>query len=141
MGKTALTLVSTGLFLTPLTQAYGALLTLSGARTGDGPLMVAIYQDEDTWLKPQKAVITKKIPVDQDTIQVAFDLKPGVYAIHTFQDKNENGKLDMQWLPPGPAEPWVVSNGAQGTMGPPSFSDAKITVTSDSAISLKLQKP
>ena len=88
-----------------------------------------------------KALITKKIPADQETVQMTLDLKPGIYAIHTFQDKNQNGKLDMQWLPPGPAEPWVVSNGAQGTMGPPRFADAKISIASDSSITLKLQKP
>jgi uncharacterized protein (DUF2141 family) len=56
------------------------------------------------------------------------DLKPGTYAAGAFQDENSNGKFDRAWTGL-PKEPWCVSRGARGTIGPPSFESAKFAVT------------
>jgi len=56
------------------------------------------------------------------------DLKPGTYAAGAFQDENSNGKLDRAWTGL-PSEPWCVSRGPRGTLGPPSFDAAKFSVT------------
>lgn len=55
------------------------------------------------------------------------DLRPGTYAAGAFQDANTNGKLDRSWTGM-PSEPWCVSRGPRGTLGPPSFEAAKFSV-------------
>lgn len=113
-------------------------LKIQGIKSDKGQIVVTVYRDAESWLKKELAVETQKLaPTSEATIR--FHVKPGVYAVHVFQDENANGKLDMRWLPPGPAEPWVVTNNAQGTMGPPSFKDAKIDIQSDLALTLQLQ--
>ena len=56
------------------------------------------------------------------------NLKPGTYAAGAFHDENSNGKFDRAWTGL-PKEPWCVSRGARGTIGPPSFESAKFAVT------------
>jgi uncharacterized protein (DUF2141 family) len=51
----------------------------------------------------------------------------GAYAIKVFHDENDNRKIDIGWR--GPTERYGFSNGARGFMGPPSFSDAKVTLS------------
>jgi uncharacterized protein (DUF2141 family) len=56
------------------------------------------------------------------------DLKPGTYAAGAFQDANSNGKFDRSWTGL-PKEPWCVSRGPRGTLGPPSFEAAMFAVS------------
>jgi uncharacterized protein (DUF2141 family) len=56
-----------------------------------------------------------------------FDPIPaGTYAVACFHDENKNGKLDKNFIGV-PTEGTVASNNAKGSMGPPSFEDAKFT--------------
>lgn len=110
-----------------------------GIKSDKGQVVITLYKDDSSWLKKEQAVESQSIAASSKEVLAHFRVKPGTYAVHVFQDENTNGKLDMRWLPPGPAEPWVVSNNAQGTMGPPSYKDAKIDVQSDQTLSLLLQ--
>ncbi len=112
---------------------------VAGIKSDKGVIVVRIFSDEQGWLKNDKAIETLKLTPQGNEIATTIALKPGTYAVHVFQDENSNGKLDMKWLPPGPAEPWVVSNNAQGTMGPPSFKDAKVQIEADQTLQLSLQ--
>ncbi len=116
-------------------------VNIKGVLPNEGPVVVAVYKDSDTWLKLDKALQTAKVAPGSQTVTVAFDLPPGSYAVAIFQDKNTNNKLDMQWLPPGPAEPWVMSRDAKGTMGPPAFSDAKFDFAGEQTLALTLNEP
>jgi uncharacterized protein (DUF2141 family) len=49
---------------------------------------------------------------------------PGTYAISAFHDENGNGKLDTG-LFGIPSEGWGTSRNAAGSMGPPSWADAR----------------
>ena len=112
---------------------------VAGVNATKGALVLRVFQSEGDWLKSDKAIGTQKLSPGAATLVARFDLSPGSYAVHVFQDENDNGKLDMKWLPPGPAEPWVVSNNAQGTMGPPSFKDSKIELAGPQTLNLSLQ--
>ncbi|HET7544033.1 MAG TPA: DUF2141 domain-containing protein [Polyangiaceae bacterium] len=48
----------------------------------------------------------------------------GTYGLSAFHDKNDNGKLDTNFVGM-PTEDYCASNNARGFMGPPSFADAK----------------
>lgn len=112
---------------------------VDGIETEKGSIVIRVFKDEAAWLKNEQALETRKIAPSSQGVSASFDLPPGPYALHVFQDENSNDKLDMKWLPPGPAEPWVVSNNAQGTIGPPSFKDAKFEVEGAASLTLKLQ--
>ncbi len=49
---------------------------------------------------------------------------PGTYAISAFHDENGNGELDTG-LFGIPSEGWGTSRNARGSMGPPSWADAR----------------
>jgi uncharacterized protein (DUF2141 family) len=58
-----------------------------------------------------------------------FEALPyGDYAFKAFHDENDNEKLDMG--PRGPSERYGFSNDARGFMGPPSFGEARVTLSS-----------
>jgi uncharacterized protein (DUF2141 family) len=64
-------------------------------------------------------------PIDKNSSVCAFRPVPaGTYAVACFHDENGNGKLDTG-LFGIPKEGVCASNGATGTLGPPSFNDAK----------------
>lgn len=52
---------------------------------------------------------------------------PGEYAVGILHDENENGEMDTSVLGI-PKEGHGASNGARGTLGPPKFKDAAISV-------------
>ena len=51
-------------------------------------------------------------------------LPPGTYALALIHDENGNGKVDTNWIGM-PKEGVGASNNATGTLGPPSWRDAK----------------
>ena len=64
--------------------------------------------------------------------QISFSLKnikPGIYGIKCFLDKNNNGKLDKGVL--GPTEPWGMSWKNKKPFGPPNFKDIEFNITSN----------
>jgi uncharacterized protein (DUF2141 family) len=133
-----------GLLLILPTLALGAetsdlLIKVQNVKADKGKVVVNLYKDSDTWLKKDQALESKKVPAADKEVAVHFQVKPGTYAVQIFQDENGNGKLDMKWFPPGPAEPTVVSNNAKGMMGPPSFKDAKVKIQGDQTLTLSLK--
>lgn len=103
-----------------------------------GPIVVRVYDSKKTWLK--KELLTKTVPLpDSDDIAVQFELQmaPGNYAIHVFQDIDNNGKMKTNFIGI-PKEPTGVSNDAKGRFGPPKFKDAAVEV-GDSPTSLAIR--
>ena len=49
-------------------------------------------------------------------------LNAGKYAVKFFHDKNNNGKIDLNWIGI-PKESYGNSNNIQPIMGPPKFKD------------------
>ena len=99
-----------------------------GFKGAKGQALVALYDSGDTWLKHDRALRLEKIkPIKDGSVTLTFrDLPPGDYAVEVIHDENENGKLDMRWLPyPHPAEGAGASNDAAATLGPPSYADAR----------------
>jgi uncharacterized protein (DUF2141 family) len=95
--------------------------TVNGA---SGSVLCAVFT-KSGWL--DKAVRTGKAKITNRSAVCRFDgIKPGVYAISAFHDENDNGKLDTNLIGI-PTEDWCTSRNARGTLGPPSFEDAKFS--------------
>jgi len=109
------------------TQAQAASLTVQITRAdpGIGQIAVALFNSQESFL--ETAVFdTTQMVAESDTLTFEFaDLTPGEYAISTFYDKNENGKLDTRFLGI-PKEPFGFSNNPSVLFGPPSFDKTKI---------------
>jgi uncharacterized protein (DUF2141 family) len=68
------------------------------------------------------------VPASSPIITVTFkDLPPGRYAIESFQDENENGKMDMSWLGL-PLEPYGFSRDARPFLSKPGFNAVAFTL-------------
>jgi uncharacterized protein (DUF2141 family) len=77
----------------------------------------------DGWLtKPVGAAVVKANT--GRPICIFRGIPEGTYGLSAFHDKNDNGKLDTNFLGM-PVEDYCASNNARGFMGPPSFDDSK----------------
>jgi uncharacterized protein (DUF2141 family) len=108
-------------------------------RNNDGKVACALYNSERGFPKDHGAAMqTRWCPIANKESSCTFDpIPPGTYAVACFHDENNNGKLDTG-LFGIPKEGVVASNHARGSMGPPSFKDAKF-VFQGAATELRLK--
>jgi len=125
--------VSLLLSLAPGTlPAAGPNLRITGTniQSDDGSFIVWVYENADTWLsdrwRTQKVIKVSGNRKD-DAISVELSLPPGEYALSVFQDVNDDGKLERNFIGL-PKEPAGLSNNLRPKFGPPRFKDAKFTV-------------
>ena len=105
---------------------YTLTVEFEGVKTDEAKLFVALYDSEINFLK--KTIQGTIVTVNNGNATAVFEnLKPGIYAISSFLDKNNNGKLDTNFMHI-PKEPTAMSNNAKGSFGPPKFKDAKFNV-------------
>ena len=62
----------------------------------------------------------------------------GMYAISVFHDKNDNKKMDTNFVGI-PKEPTGMSNGAKAFFGPPKYKDAKFMVEANVVMPIKVK--
>lgn len=104
------------------TESCALTVEVSGLDSDDGQLMIAIYDNEATWLK--KPYLGKIALIENGSASVTFEMVPyGVYAISSYHDENSNGDLDLG-LFGIPKEPYAQSRGAKNMFGPPKWKNA-----------------
>ncbi|UTN04147.1 DUF2141 domain-containing protein [Flavobacterium bizetiae] len=126
------------LFICSLLSAQNVKLTVSvsGIKNNAGTVKVGLYNSEGTFLKTTYKSVGSEIK--NNKVVVVFDNLPaGDYAISTYHDENNNGKLDKNMMGI-PSEDYAASNNAKGFMGPPSYKDAKFDLVKDSKIEITL---
>lgn len=92
----------------------------------DGQMRIGLYNSKDHWLKKPLKGITGEI-VDGKCTASFSDISDGTYAISVFHDKNNDGKLETNFLGI-PSEDTGSSNDAPARFGPPKWEDAKFEV-------------
>ncbi|WP_316633593.1 DUF2141 domain-containing protein [uncultured Flavobacterium sp.] len=126
------------LFICSLMSAQNVKLTVavSGLKNDTGIVKVGLYNSDGTFLKTTYRSLSSEIK--NNKVVVTFDNLPaGEYAISTYHDENNNGKLDRNSMGV-PSEDYAASNNAKGFMGPPAYSDAKFVINKDSKIEITL---
>ena len=88
-------------------------------------IFVSVFSEKDFL---EKSILTKSIVVTGNKVTIEFDLPSGEYAVSTYQDINNNGKLDRYFIGK-PKEPYGFSNNVK-PFGPPSYKDCKFNLTS-----------
>lgn len=90
-----------------------------------GKIVVELYKDKSDWLKNPFRKLT--LPTDEPAKTALFNVPPGKYAVSIYQDVNENGKLDQNFLGI-PKEPVGFGNNYR-PFGKPKFESALIDYT------------
>jgi len=110
----------------PLAHAADLTVRIDNVRGSQGQLMVAVYDSAATFLRRPLRELGTAANAGTTTL-VVKDLAPGEYAVAIYHDANGNGKMDRNMMGI-PLEPFAFGNDAQGTMGPPSFDAARLTL-------------
>lgn len=110
----------------------GIQIKVSGLKNQSGQLGILVFISKDgfpsDWQKAYRQVL---IPITGTSAEYTFtDLSYGKYAVSVMHDENKNKKLDTNFLGI-PKEGYGVSNNATGSMGPPKFEDATVTLDKD----------
>jgi len=101
----------------------------------EGVLYVAVYDDKEVF-ESDKGDNSQQRPgivgglvkkVTAGEAEGTIELEEGIYSIGFFIDKNNNEKLDTNFLGV-PKEQFGFSNDAMGLFGPPSFEAASFTL-------------
>jgi uncharacterized protein (DUF2141 family) len=131
------------LFLLSLSQLFAQHqpkslieLSLSNQKSAKGKIFLAVYDNENSFGTPEKAVFLKTIPA-KNPFSASFELKSGEYAFAVFQDINENGKLDTNFVGI-PTEPYGFSKDPVIRFGPPSYKDCLLKLSGISKVNIKL---
>ncbi len=133
-----------GLFLLLLLPVFSFCqntlhVSVEGVKTSNGNISVAVYDQEDGFLKFDKVFKSKSATAEKGkTTVIINDLPEGTYALAAFHDENTNDELDTNFIGI-PKEPLGFSKGKMKTFGPPSFDECSFKLTSDHSISVPIK--
>ena len=129
-----LTLTSFFLSYAQETATYSITVNISGMKSDEGSVLVALYNSEKNFLKNSFKGSIGEI-TDKKASVVFKNIKKGAYALSVFHDENNNKKMDTRVFGI-PKERYGSSNGARGFMGPPKFKDAEFMLYKDLVTSI-----
>ena len=98
-------------------------IRVTGLRNDNGVLACGLFVEEN-WLRA--GAISGEGGEIQDGVAVCLfrRVEPGAYAISTYHDENDDGRLDTGFMRI-PKEGTAASNNAYRKFGPPRYRDAK----------------
>ena len=114
---------------TPVGQARSTItVRIEGLRHDRGTIYVALYDNKRTFDEKKGQVVGAQVRSrNRGALAVFEDVVPGKYAVAFFHDENGNGKLDTSLLGV-PTEGFGFSKDAMGTLGPPTFDAAALSI-------------
>ena len=114
------------LLLATAASAADLTVTLSGVKNSNGSVAAALFNSEADFRKTPFSAFRIKASGGPVSFTV-HNLPPGKYAMTSFHDENDNGKLDTD--PVGlPTEGYGVSNDAREAAAPPQISKASYDI-------------
>ena len=122
----------------PVALAGDLTIDVSGITPDRGKVYIAVYDRADSFPSGRQRMSQVLEPHDRHLTVRFNNLPPGQYAVAAFQDSNGNGKLDKNFLGI-PKEPYGFSQEARGSMGPPPFAEAAVTLNPDGATRIVLK--
>ncbi len=126
--------------LAPLISVAQHKLTVevSGVEHGNGSILVAVYDSEDSFLDSDKMFSGGSNTASEgETIVIIENLPKGEYALAIFHDENDNEVLDTNFIGI-PKEPISFSIGKMKTFGPPPYKECSFKVEEDTQIKVVL---
>jgi uncharacterized protein (DUF2141 family) len=124
--------VAAALVASSMAHAADLTVEVAGLKSGEGKLLLALYDRSGDFLKQPARVAA--VDAQPDKVKLVISgLPAGDYGISVFQDVNSNGKLDKNVLGM-PVEPYGFSNDAEGNYGPPSFEQSRLHLPEAGAV-------
>ena len=117
------------LLLSSTCSAASLEVLVSGLKSNDGDVHMALYNDPEHFPYQEGVMMEEKVLVFDNQARLVFNnLTPGDYGVAVYHDKNGNHEFD-QIVFGIPLEDYGFSNNATVFFGPPSFDEAKFSVT------------
>lgn len=111
--------------------------TVLGVKSGQGTVMVALYDSAENYRANRRLVGQMLTPTGTDLTVVFAGLPPGRYGLSVFQDIDGNGKLTTNLLGI-PTEPYGFSAGAAASFGPPAFEALAVTIDGAATVTTEI---
>jgi uncharacterized protein (DUF2141 family) len=109
----------------------GIRINITNLRNNKGHVLVSLFKDGKGYPdEPGNAYKKLKLDIKNGTAVASFsDLPPGTYAVAILHDENDDLKMNKNFFGL-PKEGYGFSNNVMGMFGPPSYSKASFTHTS-----------
>ena len=117
-------------------ELYTITVLVEDVKNNNGKMYFALYNNESDFLEERYRGAVELITLNKSTT-VFKNIPSGTYAVSVFHDRNDNGKIDTNFIGV-PKEDYGCSNDANGFMGPPKWKNAKFTLNKDIEISINL---
>ncbi len=137
--KGLLTVAVLALASTMSANAADLRVTVKGKLKAGDVIYYGLFNRSAGFTDPRRTLSEKIVKANGSSVVAVFKgLKPGTYAVASYNDKNRNRKLDKSLIG-RPTEPYGFSNNAKGSFGPPSFAKAAVKVGAENkAISIRI---
>ncbi len=113
------------------------IVKINGFESSIGKARILVFKtgmEEFYPMSSEKAFKRITVPIIERKVVYKFkDIPYGDYAVSVHHDEDNNGEVNTNWLGI-PNEGFGASNDAKGNFGPPTFEDAKITLSSTQKI-------
>lgn len=122
-------------------QAQETQIKITDIRSAKGTIILNVFKDNDSYDKnqPYKQFTFDKKALVSGTLNVHFNLEPGIYGITLVDDENEDGKINKNFVGM-PKEGFGFSNFFMTKMKKPSFDDFKVDLkTAATPIGIKVK--
>jgi uncharacterized protein (DUF2141 family) len=104
------------------------IIRVEGLSPQGGMLRLGLYNEAAYPDDSAKPIASADIVANANEVVVTLDeLPPGVYAVETFQDINNNGEMDRSWVGL-PLEPFGFSRDARPLFAKPKFGAVKFDI-------------
>lgn len=115
-------------------QNADIVVQLTNLERGQGSVNLALFRTAEDFTDNPFKTLRQEVKTGQSGASLTFEnVKAGTYAIAVYQDLNENGELDTNFVGI-PKEPYGFSNNYRPTMSSPSFEKAKFELNGDKVV-------
>lgn len=118
-------------------QSITLVVRVLGIESAKGVVVAALYCSKNDWLQAGKWYAATNVPPKNGTTISFANVTEDRCAVSVFQDENSSGSLDIGLF--GPKEPYGFSRNPKPKIGPPSFDDCAIEITSNFEVDIFLR--
>ncbi len=115
-------------------------VVVDGLRHQSGQVCLRIYSNEQGFPSSARGVVQSgctKVTGNQ-AMKDFYGLKPGTYAVALYADKNNDSKLNTNFLGI-PSEGFGISNNPKAKTRPPKFAEASFDISQNKTIKITMQ--
>ncbi len=125
--------------ISPSLSAAELVVMVNNITDLQGSLYVSLYNQETSFESNENALKRQKVSANKTILSVNFgDLPAGEYAVKTYQDVNDNGKIDFGSMGT-PSEPFGSSSKSK-ELATPKYKEAKFTLVKSQQVNISLLK-